>query len=260
MQYHAIYRNNVQRIMLTTARKSLLLERLAQNGQLQVTPLAQELGLSEDTLRRDLRDLAADGKLIRVHGGAVPASPTHKPLGQRRDLHVQEKARLARAAARLVRDGAILIVDGGTTHLGLAASLPHDLRCTIVTHSPGIAASFEHHDRVDVILIGGRLFRHSMVALGPETAMAYQQINADLCLLGVTGVHPDLGLTTGNSDEAALKRIMSAAAAETVVLATSDKLGHASPWQIAGLDRLSALVTGGARPDWLPAPVDHLSG
>lgn len=260
MQYRAGSCNNVQHIMLTTARKSLLLERLAQSGQLLVTPLAQELGLSEDTLRRDLRDLAAEGKLIRVHGGAVPASPTHQPLGQRRDRHVQEKASLARAAARLVRDGSIVIVDGGTTHLGLASALPLDRRCTIVTHSPGVAASLEHHDRVEVILIGGRLFRHSMVALGPETAIAYQQINADLCFLGVTGVHPDLGLTTGNSDEAVLKRIMSAAAAETVVLATPDKLGHASPWQITGLSQLSALVTVGARPDWLPAQVDHLSG
>ncbi|MFT4014064.1 MAG: DeoR/GlpR family DNA-binding transcription regulator [Paracoccus sp. (in: a-proteobacteria)] len=244
--------------MLTTARKALLLDRLERDGQLIVTPLAIELGLSEDTLRRDLRDLASAGKLVRVHGGALPASPTHLPLAARRGLHEAEKAALAEAAARLINDGQIVIVDGGTTHLNLAAAIPQTRQCSIVTHSPSVAASFELHPKIDIILMGGRLFRHSMVALGPETARAYGRMKVDLCLLGVTGVHPEIGLTTGDSDEAELKRMLIEAAGETVVLATSDKLGRVSPWGIAPLAQVSILVTSDKRPAWLPDKTQHI--
>lgn len=150
-------------------------------------------------------------------------------------------------------------VDGGTTHLGLAAALPRSRRCTIVTHSPALAASLEAHDAVDVVLVGGRIFRHSMVAMGPSTADAFSRLRADLCMLGVTGVHPELGLTTGDLDEADLKRIMVHAAAEVVVAATADKIGRASRWSVTPLDRLATLITPGERPDWLPPSIEHLS-
>ncbi len=238
--------------MLTLHRKTLLLDRLAHDGRLVAADLAAELGTSEDTIRRDLRDLAAEGLLVRVHGGALPASPTHVALATRRAMHAGEKERLGRAGAGLVRDGQIIILDGGTTHLALVAALPRLLRATVVTHSPGIAAALEHHDRIEVILIGGRIFRHSMVALGAEAQSAYSKVRADLCFLGVTGVHPETGLTTGDAEEARLKATMVEVAAETVVLATADKLGVTSPWQIAPLTGLGRLVATEKQPGWLP--------
>lgn len=244
--------------MLTTTRKSLLLERLARDGALAVAPLAAEFGLSEDTLRRDLRELAAEGRLVRVHGGAVPASPTHLPTTDRKAIHEFEKRRVAKAAATLIADGSTVIVDGGTTHLFLAATVQLTKRFTLVTHSPAVAASFENHQNVDIILIGGRIFRHSMVALGVGTAEAFSRVRADLCLLGATGVHVDLGLTTGDAEEAQLKRVMTGSAAEVVIAATSDKLGSASPWNILPLSSVSTLITCADRPDWLPECVSHI--
>lgn len=243
--------------MLTNQRKALLLDRLSQEGRLVATDLATELGLSEDTIRRDLRDLAADGHLLRVHGGALPLSRTHAPLAARRDMQAAEKARLARAAAGMFRPGQVVIVDGGTTHLALIAALPRDLRCTIVTHSPGIAAALEPCAGIDVILFGGRLFRHSMVAMGTPTVQGYRGLRADLCFLGVTGLHPETGLTTGDAEEAALKQCMLQVAAEVVVLATPDKIAMTSPWAIAPLTALSRVFTASPRPDWLPVGVEH---
>lgn len=245
--------------MLTSQRKQLLLDRLTAEGRLVAAELAQALSVSEDTIRRDLRDLAAAGHLVRVHGGALPSSPTHLPLTRRLGLQAGAKTALARAAAGLIRRGQVAIIDGGTTHLALCTALPRDLACTVVTHSPGIAAALEEHERIEVILFGGRLFRHSMVAMGAATVTGYATLRADLCLLGVTGLHPETGLTTGDAEEAALKRVMVAAAAETVVLATPDKLGRTSPWSIAPLERLSRLVSPGPRPAWLPAGVEHLA-
>lgn len=121
--------------MLTQDRKALLLDRLARDGRLIAADLAQELALSEDTIRRDLRDLAAEGRLLRVHGGALPLSPTHAPVSTRQSLHPRAKSALARAAAGLIRPGQIVLMDGGTTHLALIARLPPGLACTIVTHA-----------------------------------------------------------------------------------------------------------------------------
>ena len=244
--------------MLTSQRKALLLERLLRDRRLVAADLAVELGVSEDTIRRDLRDLAAEGRLMRVHGGALPLSPTHRPFADRVAMLPLEKRRLSQAAVGLIQPGMVVIVDGGTTHLALPEALPLDLSFTLVTHSPALVTALEAHQAIDIILIGGRVFRHSMVAAGPIAQAAFADVRADLCLLGVTGVHSDAGLTTGDAEEAALKQTMIAAAAEVAVLATEDKLGATSPWTIAPLSRLGTLVTCGARPDWLPPTIDHI--
>lgn len=228
--------------MLTAQRKALLLARLAADGRLVAATLATELGLSEDTVRRDLRELAAEGRLVRVHGGALPASPTHVPLATRRGMATEEKARLGRAAVALLQPGQVVILDGGTTHLALIAALPADLPLTIVTHSPTIATALEPLPAIEVLLIGGRLFRHSMVAVGAAAAAGFARVRADLCFLGVTGVSPETGLTTGDAEEAEVKRVMMAQAGETVVLATSDKIGTSSPFVIAPLGAASRLI------------------
>lgn len=245
--------------MLTQQRKELLLNRLAAEGRLVAADLSAELAISPDTIRRDLRELAAEGRLLRVHGGALPLSPTHRPFAERQGMEAQAKRRLAQAAVSLIRPGMVVLVDGGTTHQLLPGVLPPDLSFTMVTHSPGLAAAMEGHAAVEVILIGGRLFRHSMVASGPVAQLALSRLRADLCLLGVTGVHEETGLTTGDAEEAALKATMVAQSAEVAVLATDDKLGRTGPWAIAPLSGLGTLITCGPRPDWLPASAGHIT-
>lgn len=244
--------------MLTSHRRALLAERLATHGKIVATEAAADLAVSEDTIRRDLREMAADGRLLRVHGGALPLSPTHKPFATRSTMATDEKHRLATAAHRLIQPGMVVFVDGGTTHQALARCLPADLACTIVTHSPAFAAALEGHQSIDIILIRGRIFRHSMVAAGPIAEQAISRIHADLCLVGVTGLHPETGLTTGDPEEAALKRTIIDSAAEVAVLATTDKLAATSPWGIAPLDVLGTLVTCTSRPDWLPPETAHI--
>ena len=244
--------------MLTAQRKALLRARLAETGRIVARDEAQALDLSEDTIRRDLRELAAEGHLLRVHGGALPLAPTHLPLDRRRGIATAEKQRLAVRAAALIRPGQTVIIDGGTTHAALVGALPPALAATVITHSPVIAAALEPFFGIEVIVIGGRLFRHSMVSLGAAAAEAFAGIRADLCFLGVTGLAPETGLTTGDAEEAAIKRRMIAQSGETVVLATADKIGATSPFRIAPIADLATLVTAGPRPAGLPAHVAHL--
>lgn len=228
--------------MLTEQRKHLLLDRLARDGRIVAKELSAELGLSEDTIRRDLRELAGEGRLTRVHGGALPASPTVANLAARRSMATEEKARLGRKAASLIQRKQRVFIDGGTTHLELVRALPLDLDFTVITHSPTIAAALEPHQMVEVILIGGRLFRHSMVAVGAEALEQIQRLRIDLSFVGLTGLHPEEGGTTGDFEEAVIKRAVVARSAEAVVLVTAEKLGAVSACNVCALKDLTSLV------------------
>ncbi|WP_373503552.1 DeoR/GlpR family DNA-binding transcription regulator [Aestuariivirga sp.] len=230
------------RVMLTDQRKHFLLQRLHHDGRIVAKELSAELALSEDTIRRDLRELAAEGLLLRVHGGALPSSPTVASLDVRRGLAMDEKRKLARVAASLVDRGQTVFIDGGTTNLELVRCLALDLVATIITHSPSIASALEPHQGIEVIMVGGTLLRHSMVNVG---AIAFETINrlrADLCFIGLTGLHAGEGATTGNFEEAAIKRLIISRSAETVSIVTTEKLGAVSLHAICPAASLATIV------------------
>jgi DeoR/GlpR family transcriptional regulator of sugar metabolism len=228
--------------MLTAQRKQLILQRLARDGQIVAKSLSRELGTSEDTIRRDLRELAHEGRLQRVHGGALPASPAVGDLRLREQVAPSDKQALGRAGAAMVKPGQLVLLDGGTTALQVARHLAPELRATVVTHSPAVALELAQHPQLDIIMLGGRLFRHSMVNVGAMTVQEAGRLRADLYFMGVTGVHARAGLSTGDHEEASVKRALHEHAAETVVLASHEKLGAASPFVIAPATELSALV------------------
>jgi DeoR/GlpR family transcriptional regulator of sugar metabolism len=234
--------------MLPASRKDLLLDRLRRDGRIVAKELAAELGLSEDSIRRDLRELDAAGLAVRVYGGALPASPAIADYATRTGVAPDSKRRVARAAADLIRPGSAVILDGGTTTRAVVDAMPRSLDCTVITHSPTIAAALLEH-RAEVLLIGGRLFKHSAVASGAAAVEAASRVSADLFLLGVTGVHPTAGLTTGDADEAAMKRALAARAADTVVLASSEKIGAASRYAVLPFEEVAAVVTDAAEED-----------
>jgi DeoR/GlpR family transcriptional regulator of sugar metabolism len=228
--------------MLTQERKAHIQAVLRRDGRIVAKALSHELSLSEDTIRRDLRELAAEGLLQRVHGGALPVSPAIGDFAARRGLATNAKRAIATAAARMVRPGQVIFLDGGTTTTELAKRLPLDLRATVVTHSPSIAVALVTHPNVAVELIGGRLFKHSVVTVGAAAIEAISRIRADIYFMGATGVHPEIGLTTGDAEEAAVKRALSRQAGETVLLASREKLGAASPFVILPISELGSMI------------------
>ena len=229
--------------MLTSQRKLLLLDLLRQEGKIVAKTVAAQLDISEDTIRRDLRELAGEGLLQRVHGGALPASPAMGDFAARQRIAADDKSAIGRAAALMIQPGQVVFLDGGTTSAQLVRHLPADLRATVITHSPSVAVDLVAHPSVEVIMLGGRLFKHSVVGVGSATVEAIRQVRADVYFMGVCSVHPEAGLTTGDFEEAGVKRALSAAAAETIVLASPEKLATASPYQVIALEELSGLVT-----------------
>lgn len=235
--------------VLAAQRKELILATLRAEGRVVAKELATELDLSEDTIRRDLRELAAEGLLHRVHGGALPASPAVADFTARTAIGTGAKVEVARTAAALVRAGQTVAVDGGTTARELARRLPADLRATVITHSPTIAVELATHPTVEVIIVGGRLFKHSVVAAGAIAHEAIGRVSVDLFFLGVTGIHPTAGLTTGDADEAAIKRAWNARAAETYVLGSGEKIGAASAFEVVPLSAVAGVITDAGAPE-----------
>jgi DeoR/GlpR family transcriptional regulator of sugar metabolism len=228
--------------MLTIQRKQHILARLKQDGQIVAKSLSEELGLSEDTIRRDLRELARDGLLQRVHGGALPASPAVADFAGRTAIAPEAKVAIGRAAAKMIQPRQIVMVDGGTTALQLAKHLPRELEATVVTHSPTIAVELVEHPNIEVILIGGKLFKHSVVTVGAAALESIARIRADIYFMGATGIHASAGVTTGDLEEAYIKHALSQRAAETILLASSEKLNAASPYLIMPLAELSGMI------------------
>ncbi len=240
--------------MLTAERRRSILQTLQREGKVLASELSRTLHVSEDTVRRDLRELASAGMLQRVHGGALPRSPATASFTERQQQTPEAKTAIAQAAIQLIRQDQVIILDGGTTPLYVAQHLPHDLRATVITHSPPIVLALAGHPEIEVIMIGGRLYKHELVTVGAATVAAFQNIRADLCFLGIGSVHPEVGISTSNLEEAYVKRAIIASAAEVVALTSAEKLGTAAPYIIGPLSDLTHLVTERSVPNEALAP------
>ena len=240
--------------MLKDERQRYLLDILHRDGKIVAAQASADLGISEDTIRRDLRDLAEIGLLQRVHGGALLASPSTRSYGQREQQSTESKMAIASLIPPLLRNGQVIIIDGGTTTLYAARSLPRDLRATAITNSPHIAVALADAPHIEILLIGGRLNKDAVVTMGSETVEAFQHVRADLCLLGVCSLHPEIGISDLDYEEAHIKRAMIRSSAEVVALASPDKIGTASPYVVDSLDVLTYIATEKSVPEDVLAP------
>lgn len=229
--------------MLTEERRDQILERLGRDGKVVAADLSAELDVSPDTVRRDLRDLADAGLLRRVHGGALPAAVGGRPYAVRREQAPEAKEAIARATRSLLRSGQVIFLDAGTTTLEVARQLPPDLAATVVTNSPPIAVALAEHPAVEVTMLGGKLAKDPHAVVGAATVEAVRAIRADVLVLGVCSLHPEVGITVMDLEESYVKRAMIANAAEVVAVSSAEKLGSAGPYVVSPLDELTHLVT-----------------
>jgi len=239
--------------LLKEERHALLLQILNQEGKLLASELSERLNVSEDTIRRDLREMARGQQIQRVHGGALPRYPA-APLATRTQQATEAKRAIASAAARLVQDGQLVLMDGGSTTLQMALCLPPQLRATIITNSPPIAVALAAHSHVETILLGGRLNKREQVTMGASTLDELRSYRADLCLLGVCSLHPEAGIGVPEVEEAQIKRAMIARSAEVAALVIADKLGTTSHYIVAPASSLTYLVTDSAADESALAP------
>ncbi|MBT2372532.1 DeoR/GlpR family DNA-binding transcription regulator [Pseudomonas fluorescens] len=229
---------------LPSLRKQKILLLLERDGKVMASELVDHFAVSQDTIRRDLGELAAAGLLQRVHGGALPRpKDTGKDYFTRVGETSEVKRHLAQLAAQRAQDGQIVLFDSGTTTLRIAQSLPHSLHLTAVTHSPLIAVALAEHPHIKVILAGGQLNPATMSATGHEAIRLIQGIKADLLFTGVCALHPQIGISSQHYDEVAVKQVMLDSASQVVAVTLGDKLGAVEPFVVAPCTRIHTLIT-----------------
>jgi DeoR family transcriptional regulator of aga operon len=244
----------------TPERRSRILTLLDESGRVRVSDLVAELGVTDTSIRRDLAILEAEGKLRRVHGGALPM-PTNlreARYGELLNLHLAEKRRIGAAAAEMVSPGDVLIVDSGTTPLQMAASVPAPLRMTgdltIVTNSLPLAYELRAWPAPNLIVLGGYYLPDYQATVGPNAIEQLSRITADKAFLGTDGLTTEEGSTTGHVLIAELGRLMAERSRQVILTADSSKLGHAGLVQVIGLRMIHVLITDrDANPDIVDA-------
>jgi len=229
--------------LLTEERRKQLLLHLQRDGRVIAADLSQVFGVSDDTIRRDLDALAEQGQLQRVHGGAIRRPAVNHNYQTRQSESSAAKEGIARLAATLIQPGDVAIFDGGTTSLAIAQHLPERLAATVITTSPHVAVALANHNNIEVILIGGRMYRYAMVAVGAETVAALQRIHADICIVGVLAIHHEVGLSVIDYEESLTKQAMITAATRVVAPVTIEKLSTIAPFAVAPLTSITHLVT-----------------
>jgi len=233
------------------SRHERILESLRGRGFVEVTALAEALGVSAVTIRADLDALEKRKLVRRIRGGATALRPARfeRPLDLPSQSFSAEKERIGEAAASLVRDGETIILDAGTTTLALATALPKSLSdVVVVTNALDVAIALQSHPGVTVIVTGGRLKKagrnaNSRSLISPFGTHLLREINADAAFLCCAGVDPARGFTNGNWDEAEIKQAMIASALRVIVVADHGKIGHVGSARIAPLDGVDLLVT-----------------
>jgi DeoR/GlpR family transcriptional regulator of sugar metabolism len=229
--------------MLTEERRRYIVDLLRRDGKIVASDLSMELSVSDDTIRRDLRDLAQAGLLVRVHGGALPRSPSDPQYAVRETESPEAKVAISRAAARLVKPGQIIILDAGTTTVQIAQHLPRDLPATVITNSPPVAIALSGHERIDIVLVGGDLYKPSLATIGGAAIRALDAIRADICFLGVAGIHPQAGVSVLTHEELFVKRAMIDGASAVVAVAAGEKIGTAARYIVGPISDLTHIVT-----------------
>jgi DeoR family fructose operon transcriptional repressor len=220
---------------------------VAERGRVSVTALAEEFGVTTETVRRDLAVLERAGRLRRVHGGAVPAGSlalAEPGLAERSGARAEQKRKIATAALDLLpgTEGSV-ILDGGTTTAALAELLPPDRRLLAATHAVPLAARLSAAPGITLHLLGGRVRGLTQCAVGETTVRSLAELRVDVAFLGANGITAAHGFTTPDEAEASVKRAMVRAGQRVVVLADSSKLGREHLVRFAAPDEVDVLVT-----------------
>ncbi|HXD79606.1 MAG TPA: DeoR/GlpR family DNA-binding transcription regulator [Puia sp.] len=229
--------------MLKQERQAYILHQVNLHNQVLSTSLSTDLEVSEDTIRRDLQELADGQKLIKVHGGALslsytdyqhPATPIY--------AHAQKKL-IAGKAAALIQNDMVITTSGGTTLIELARRLPQHLKATFISGSLPLALEYCHHPLIDVILIGDKVSKNSRITVGGEAIASIRQIKADICFLGVNAIDDQHGITDNDWEVVQVKKAMIESARKVVCLTISEKINSFQPFHVCPVEDLDMLIT-----------------
>ncbi|GAB3064463.1 DeoR/GlpR family DNA-binding transcription regulator [Intrasporangium mesophilum] len=231
--------------MYAAERQQRIMVEARRAGRVEVSALADSLGVAAETVRRDLSALERRGSLRRVHGGAIPVErlEVEPSLATRFGRLADVKRRIAARALDEIPAGGSILLDSGSTTQVVAELLPAEAELTVLTNSIAVATTLSSHRGVSLYLLGGRVRSTTGAAVGDWTTSALADVAVDVAFVGTNGISVQRGLTTPDQAEAVVKRAMVKAGRSCVVLTDSSKAGDDHLHRFAGLDDVDVLIT-----------------
>lgn len=232
---------------------------LREKGHVSVSDLSEELGVSEVTIRKDLRYLEEHNLLLRTHGGAILPDRfvADRPFEEKAKRNAEAKRRIGKAAADLVQNNDTLFLDAGTTTMQVARHFDPTYSLTVVTNAVNIAMELLGRANTEVLMLGGMLRNTSASVVGPFAEEMIRQHACSKLFLGVDGFDIDHGLTTTNPLEAQVNRLMIDAAEQTIVVTDASKFGRRGLSRICSADQIDLIITEEGVPDDVQATLNE---
>jgi DeoR/GlpR family transcriptional regulator of sugar metabolism len=229
--------------MLKRERQAYILHQVNLHNKVLSTDLSQHINVSDDTIRRDLQELAEAGKLIKVHGGALSPSFHNGHHTSREVYSYTQKKIIAQKAVSLIKDGMFVLTGGGTTIIELARALPNSLHATFISGSIPAIFEYMNHPNIDVIAIGDKISKNSKITVGLEAVSKIRQLKADLCFLGINALNLDSGVSDNDWDVVQIKKAMIESAQKLVCLTIAEKINSQQPIQVCEISKIDTLIT-----------------
>ena len=228
--------------MLKKERQEFILHQLNLHNKILCADLSNMMGVSDDTIRRDLQELAQEDKLSKVHCGALSKS-FHTAFDRKMVYNLEDKNIIAQKTAALVQSGMYILTSGGTSILEFAKSLDPNLNATFFTCSLNAAIEFAHHPSIEVVMIGDKVSKDSMLTTGASAMQTIESIQADLCILGINSLDTQFGLSENDWEVVQIKKAMIKASKKTICIGISEKLNSQQKIKVANLDEIDILIT-----------------
>ncbi|MHA7130125.1 DeoR/GlpR family DNA-binding transcription regulator [Algoriphagus namhaensis] len=229
--------------MLKEERQKYILDQVHLHHRVLLNDLSEELNVSIDTVRRDVKELAEEKKLKKVHGGATSFGFMNFTKDESNIYLQSKKIKIAEKTIPLLSDGQVILMSGGTTNMEVAKLIPKKLSLTVFTPSLHVAVELLEHPDVEVIFLGGKLLHEAKFAVGGTVVNTLSQLKVDLCILGTGYLDPEQGLTEFDWEVIQVKQAMIRAAKRTVILSVSDKLHSVQKYKTCDLSAVHTLVT-----------------
>lgn len=239
-------------------RRQAIIQRAREDGRVEVATLAAVLGVTAETVRRDLTALQEQGVLRRVHGGALPIErmTLEAPMAARDVSMGAEKDAIARAAAKELAGAETIVIESGSTTARLASMLPANRALTVITNSVAIALSLLAVPRLTVMTVGGRVRSRTYSEVDGWALRSISEIFADVAFLGTNGLSVERGLTTPDPSEGVVKAAMLRAARRRVLLADHTKVGNDCFYRYGSLSDVDLLITDSGLDDLRAARIE----
>lgn len=235
--------------MLKGERQAFILHQVNLHNKVLSTDLSKQIKVSDDTIRRDIHELAEIGKIIKVHGGALSPSFHNTHTSSNEVYAYNQKKIIAQKAISLIKDGMFVLTTGGTTIIEMARALPPELHATFISGSIPALAEYIVHPNIQVIAIGDKISKDSKITVGSDAISRIRELKVDLCFLGVSAMNLETGVSDNDWEVVQIKKAMVESSQRVICLTISEKINSRQPFQVCESRKIDTLIT--------ELPADH---